>query len=64
MAKGVKKELAAISKGKRKSEDSDEDGECYLLSSIVDGDLDGFNYEEMENLKIDSDDEASDEVSC
>ena len=64
VAKGVKKELAAISKGKRKSEDSDEDGECYLLSSVVDGDLDGFNYEEMENLKIDSDDEASDEVSC
>ena len=62
VAKGVKKELAAISKGKRKSddkEDSDDDGECYLLDSIVNGGLDGFNYEEMENLKIDSDDEIS-----
>ena len=56
---GVKKELAALQK-KRKSDDSDdEEGECHLVD-ILDSDLKGFNYEDMNNLKID---DVSDEVS-
>ena len=54
--KGVKKDLKAMSK-KRKSEDSDSDGEIYMF------DLKDFNYEDMENLKIDDDDEVTDEIS-
>jgi hypothetical protein len=48
--KGVKKDLKAISK-KRKSEsdDSDSDGDLHAF------DLKDFNYEDMENLKIDDD---------
>ena len=58
--KQVKKELASIQKKKkRKSEDSDEEGEC-LLAEVLDGDLKGFNYDDMNNLKID---DVSDEVS-
>ena len=52
--KKVKKQLASIDK-KRKSDDSDSDGECHLLDALVDGKLDGFNYEDMENLKLDDD---------
>ena len=46
--KGVKKDLKALSK-KRKSKESDskEDGELHMF------DLKDFNYEDMENLKID-----------
>ena len=54
--KGVKKDLKAMSK-KRKSEDSDSDGEIHMF------DLKDFNYEDMENLKIDDDEEVSDEIS-
>ena len=64
VAKGVKKELAAISKGKRKAsnDDSSEDGECFLLDELQKG-IDGFNYEDMEKLSIMDEDEISDEVS-
>ena len=57
---GVKKELAAIQK-KRKSDDSDEEGECYL-ADVLNSKLDGFNYEDMENMHV-HDDEVSDEIS-
>ena len=58
--KQVKKELAAIQKKKRKSDDSDdEEGECHLVD-ILDSDLKGFNYEDMNNLKID---DVSNEIS-
>jgi hypothetical protein len=56
------KDLNSVSK-KRKSSDSsesddDDDKECFLLDTIT-KDLDGFNYQEMNDLKIDSDDEVS-----
>ena len=50
--KAVKKQLASTDK-KRKSDD-----ECFLAEALT-KDLDGFNYEAMENLNIDDD-----EVSC
>ena len=52
--KAIKKQLASVDK-KRKS---DEDGECFLVEALS-KDLDGFNYEAMEDLTIDDD-----EVSC
>ena len=52
--KVIKKQLASVDK-KRKS---DEDGECFLVEALS-KDLDGFNYEAMEDLTIDDD-----EVSC
>ena len=52
--------MAAIQK-KRKSEDSDEEGECHL-ADVLDSKLDGFNYEDMENMRL-HDDEVSDEIS-
>ena len=56
VAKQAKKQLAVANKKKRrsKSDDSSEDGECFLLESLQ-GNLDGFNYEAMENLSIDDD---------
>ena len=63
LAKSVQKQvLASIQKKKkRKSDESDdEEGECHLVD-ILDSDLKGFNYEDMNNLKID--DDASDEIS-
>ena len=57
---GVKKELAAIQK-KRKSDDSDEEEECHL-ADVLDSKLEGFNYEDMENMRL-HDDEVSDEIS-
>jgi hypothetical protein len=62
------KELASISK-KRKSDDSsdkdDDDKECFLLETLT-KDIEGFNYKDMEGLKIEDndDDEFDDEVSC
>ena len=57
--KQVKKELAAIQKKKRKSDDdSEEEGEC-LLADVLDGDLKGFNYDDMDKLKINDSDEIS-----
>ena len=50
--KAVKKQLASTDK-KRKSDD-----ECFLAEALT-KDLDGFNYEAMENRNIDDD-----EVSC
>jgi hypothetical protein len=63
------KELASISK-KHKSEDSDKDDddkECFLLETLT-KDIEGFNYKDMEGLKIEDNDEDEDEfdneVSC
>ena len=55
--KGVKKDLKALGKKKRKSSDDSDssDADGYLF------DLKDFNYEDMENLKID--DDVTDEVS-
>lgn len=60
--KGVKKQLASVSKKRKSDSDSESDGEkdCYLVETLT-KDLDGFNYEEMEKLSIN--DEVSDEVS-
>ena len=49
--KGVKKELAAISK-KRKSQEEE------ININAIDLDLKDFNYEDMENLKIDEPEEG------
>ena len=57
VAKGVKQELNSVDK-KRKAKDDDLDLHAF------DEDLKGFNYEDMDNLKIDSDDESTGEVSC
>ena len=51
VAKGVQKELNSIDK-KRKAKDD------KLDLNAFDGDLKGFNYEDMDNLKIESDDET------
>ena len=55
VAKGVRKELNSISKAaKRKSDDSsDEEGEVNAFAEQLDMDLKGFNYEDVENLKLD-----------
>ena len=50
--KGVAKELASLDKKRKASEDFD-------LHAIEDGELKNYNYAEMDNLKIDSDDEIS-----
>ena len=54
IAKGVAKELNAAQR-KRKANDSssDKEGELHCI------DLKDFNYEDMENLKISSDDDVS-----
>jgi hypothetical protein len=60
IAKGVRKELNSI-QAKRKTDDSsDEDGELHMLEAF---DLKDFNYAEMENLKIKTEDDVKDEVS-
>ena len=51
---GVQKELNALQK-KRKSNDSDDEFDLKAF----DKKLDGFNYSDMDNLKIDSDDDIS-----
>ena len=56
VAKKVKKELAAADK-KRKSDDSDDE---FDLNAV---ELEGFNYDDMENLKIDDDDTEDGEIS-
>ena len=55
VSQGVRRELNSIDK-KRKGDDLD--------LNAIDMDLNGFNYEDMDNLKIDSDDESVSEVSC
>ena len=58
--KAVKKQLASVDK-KRKSDD---EGDCYLVDALT-KDLDGFNYEDMANLKIDDDSQSvGSEASC
>ena len=61
--KAVKKEIATTKDKKRKASD-DEDG--FLVECLT-KDINGFNYKEMEDLRIDSQDEdteSEDEVSC
>ena len=53
--KGVK-ELAAYEKKRKSDEDSDDDLNAFLGKN----DLEDFNYSDMDNLKIDSDDEGID----
>ena len=58
--KGVKKQLASISKKRKNDSDSksdSEDKDCFLLEELTKG-INGFNYEEMEKLTI-NDDEVS-----
>ena len=50
VAKGVQKELLSSDKKRKAKEDLD--------LNAFEGDLRGFNYEDMDNLKIDSDDES------
>ena len=57
--KQVKKELAAVGK-KRKSKSDDSDNEECALVQIMEQDLDGFNYEDMEKMSLDDD---GDEIS-
>ena len=52
VAKGVRKELNSVSK-RRKNESDDE-----LALHALEKNLDDFNYNDMDNLKIDSDDET------
>jgi hypothetical protein len=54
VAKGVQKELNSADK-KRKASSSDDELDMHAFG----GDLKGFNYEDMDNLKIDTDDEIS-----
>jgi hypothetical protein len=61
------KELASISK-KQKSNNSssdkdDDDKECFLLKTLT-NDMEGFNYKDMEDLKIEDDADVNDKVSC
>jgi hypothetical protein len=61
--KVVKKEIATTKDKKRKASD-DKDG--FLVECLT-KDINGFNYKEMEDLRIDSQDEdteSEDEVSC
>ena len=57
--RAVKKQLASADK-KRKL---DEDGERYLVN-VLTKDLDGSNYKDMANLKIDDDESVHSEASC
>ena len=58
--KAVKKQLASVDK-KRKSNDN---GDCHLVDALT-KDLDGFNCEDMANLKIDDDSQSvGSEASC
>ena len=54
----VKKELAAVVKKRKSDDDTDDEKDGFLLDCLQ-GKLDGFNYEEMENLSIDDDDEIN-----
>lgn len=56
VAKGVQKELNSVDKKKKRSASFD-------LNAFDDNELKDFNYEDMENLKIDSDDESTSSVS-
>jgi hypothetical protein len=53
------KELASISKKHKNNDFSSDDKHCFLLETLI-KDLNGFNYEQMENLKI----EDGNKVSC
>ena len=56
--KQVKKELAAMGK-KRKSKSDDSDTEECALVQIMEEDLEGFNYEDMEKMSLNDDDSIS-----
>jgi hypothetical protein len=58
--KGVKKQLASVSKKRKSNADSDDKldaKDCFLLEELSKG-IDGFNYNDTEKLSID-DDEVS-----
>ena len=62
--KGVKKQLAAVSKKRKNDSDSESESEekdCFLLEELSKG-IDGFNYNDMEKLSI-HDAKNDDEVS-
>jgi hypothetical protein len=47
-------------------DEDDDDKECFLLETLT-KDIKGFNYKDMEGLKIEDnndEDEFDDEVSC
>ena len=54
IAKGIKQSKDVASKKKRKSDNSDEEGEDLHVF-----DLEGFNYHDMDNIKIEDDDATS-----
>ena len=56
--KGVKKQLASVSKKRKNDSDDESDAkDCFLLEELSKG-IDGFNYNDMEKLSI-NDDEVS-----
>jgi len=58
IAKGMKKEKkSALAASKKRKNDSDDEEDLHVF------DLEGFNYEDMDNLKIEEG-EVKDEVSC
>jgi len=60
--KVIKKEMATSKDKKRKSSDTDEEG---FLVECLNKPLDGFNYKDMENLNLDSDEDSStSEATC
>jgi len=54
--KVIKKEMSSSKDKKRKSSDNDEEG---FLVECLSKPLDGFNYKDMENLNLDSDEDSS-----
>ena len=55
VAKGVRQEMNKIDKKRSQSDSSDEDG--FDLNALS-KDIDGFNYQDMDSLKIESDDDS------
>ena len=58
MRKTVRKELLAMSKKRKKDDDDESVGSLNQLDEV---DLSKFNYEDMDDLKIDSDDSSMDQ---
>ena len=60
VSKSIRKELNAVSTSKKEDETNDDKSVAASLNQF---DLSAFNYDDMNNLKIDSDDESEGEVS-